>query len=367
MILSRAAEIPLQSTATSPAAERGDFSVIDPLQGAGWDEMLARYSGASFFHSAAWLRALRAAYGHVPKCLFWKGRITPAAIVSMMEVRGPLFGVRGVSLPFSDFCEPLIEPGANASALGAALVEHGHARGWKYFECRGGAEVFRGARASTQFYVHRLCLSSDVSRLWNGCAPAVRRAIRKAEAGGLKFSVDSSIEGVRAFYKLQCDTRRKHGLPPQPESFFLAVHQHVIEPGFGTVFLARHGDVPVAAALFTRFGRRAVFKYGASDERNLNLRGNNLVMWRAIAWHAEAGFDEIHFGRTSMDNEGLRRYKLGFGAEEKVLDYFRYDYRKNDFVTVKDATSSSVLRSVFRLMPPGLSRLCGALLYSQLA
>ncbi|MCL5406858.1 MAG: hypothetical protein M1398_09145, partial [Deltaproteobacteria bacterium] len=38
------------------------------------------------------------------------------------------------------------------------------------------------------------------------------------------------------------------------------------------------------------------------------------------------------FGRTDVDNQGLRRFKLGFGPDEYFLDYRRFDVSKNAFV-----------------------------------
>ena len=37
-----------------------------------------------------------------------------------------------------------------------------------------------------------------------------------------------SVEAVRIFYSLQCQTRKKHGLPPQPFKFFLNIHKHIL-------------------------------------------------------------------------------------------------------------------------------------------
>ena len=367
MSLAPAAQISLPSTAASRPIETADLSLVDPLQRADWDELVARYSGSAFFHSAAWFRTLHAAYGHVPHSLFWKGRVTPAAIVPLMEVKSCLLGSRGICLPFSDFASPLIDPAADLSGLGSALLHYGRGRKWKYFEMRDGGGLFKDAKPSTRFYLHALPLVRPAEDIEGGFDSATRRAIRKAERSGIAVTNDSSLQAVRAFYMLQCITRRKHGLPPQPESFFLALYEHVIARGQGTIFLAHHNGVPIAGAVFVWFGRKALFKYGASDDRMLHLRGNNLVMWRAIKWHLANGFEELHFGRTAMNNQGLRRYKLGFGVEERTHDYFRYQFGTEQFVAVHDAAYSPVIQRLFRSMPPALSRFCGARLYRHVA
>jgi hypothetical protein len=170
------------------------------------------------------------------------------------------------------------------------------------------------------------------------------------------------LEDVRAFYALHCETRRKHGLPPQPFRFFECLHQHVISEGLGTVFLAYHNGAIVAAALFVHANGRVTYKFGASDEQELSLRPNNLLMWEAICHFRAAKFHQWSFGRTSGDNGGLRRFKLGWGARESMLNYFRFDLSHNVFTPAAER-AVGWHNQVFRHLPLSLSRLCGHFLY----
>ena len=159
-------------------------------------------------------------------------------------------------------------------------------------------------------------------------AGSVRRAIRKAERSDLDVRGEPDLEeAILEFYRLHVRTRRRHGLPPQPKSFFLNIHDEIIKPGSGFVVLAKRRSIPVAAAVFLHTGKKAVYKFGASDERHQDLRGNNLVMWEAIQFLAQNGFDTLHLGRTSFENEGLRRFKLAWGTVEETINYFRFDTR----------------------------------------
>jgi lipid II:glycine glycyltransferase (peptidoglycan interpeptide bridge formation enzyme) len=226
--------------------------------------------------------------------------------------------------------------------------------------------LYNGATASTSYYGHRLRLADDETAFYASIEASVRRAIRKAEKNGVRVELSQSLDAVRIFYELQCQTRKKHGLPPQPFRFFQNIHHHVLSPNQGFVVLARHQDVPVAAAIFFHWGKKALFKYGASDERFQQLRANNLVMWEAIRWYAHHGFEQLHFGRTSLANEGLRRFKLGWGAEENRIEYVKYDRRRDGFVTANDESSGWHNR-LFRAMPGFVSRQIGAVLYKHVA
>ena len=122
----------------------------------------------------------------------------------------------------------------------------------------------------------------------------------------------------------------------------------------------------MAGAVFFHSGRTCLYKFGASDETFQHLRANNLVMWEAIKWHARRGLGRLDFGRTSLGNGGLRRFKLGWGARERRIDYFRYDQRKAGFVTARDVSSGWHNR-IFRMLPVSLSRLIGAAAYRHVA
>lgn len=171
---------------------------------------------------------------------------------------------------------------------------------------------------------------------------------------------------VRVFYALLCQTRRRHGLPAQPFRFFAHIHRHILAPNHGQIVIARQGSRAVAAAVFFHFGGQAIYKFGASDERLQHLRANNRVMWDAIKWHAGQGFTSLDFGRTSLDNAGLRKFKLGWGAVERRIDYVRHDLRTGSFATVPDA-AAGWHNHIFRLLPVSLSRLAGSVLYRHVA
>src|SRR5688572_2879998 len=102
-------------------------------------------------------------------------------------------------------------------------------------------------------------------------------------------------------------------------------------------------------------GRRGIYKFGASDESKQEARANNLVMWEGIRWLREHGSEELDFGRTSMSNEGLRRFKAGWGSQESVLEYVKYDLKRACFQVDKDR-ASGLHNEIFCRMPIALLR-----------
>jgi lipid II:glycine glycyltransferase (peptidoglycan interpeptide bridge formation enzyme) len=209
-------------------------------------------------------------------------------------------------------------------------------------------------------------LSRDEQKIFASFEPSVRRAIRKGEKCGVKLEISHSLEGVREFYRLHCVTRKKHGVPPQPFSFFANFHRHVIAHNHGFVVIAKINNRAIAASVFVHYGATAIYKYGASDENYQNFRGANLVMWHAIQWLARAGFDRLDFGRTDHANEGLRRFKLGWGAEERPINYFKYDLRAKRFISGK-GEPSQLRERIIKRIPIPMARIIGSVLYRHVA
>ncbi len=233
-------------------------------------------------------------------------------------------------------------------------------------ECRAGSHSWQGATPSVSFWGHAIDLTAGPEAVFKAFRGAARRGVRKAETAAVSVRFESDQEGMRTFYRLHCQTRVRHGLPPQPFRFFGNIARHVLACGLGFVAVARCGQTPIAAAVFFHFGGEAVFKFGASDYGFQHLRPNNLVMWEAIRRCAAAGCTRLHLGRTSISNDGLRRFKVGFGAHEEKIHYYQYDLRKDAFVGAHDRAETWV-NNLFRLLPLPLLRLAGQALYPHLS
>jgi lipid II:glycine glycyltransferase (peptidoglycan interpeptide bridge formation enzyme) len=192
----------------------------------------------------------------------------------------------------------------------------------------------------------------------------VRRAIRRSKSN-LSVRVSQSLDSVLDFYGLHGQTRRRHGLPPQPLSFFRNLFEEAIRPGLGFVVQATLEKRAIAAAIFFRFGRTALYKYGASNSAARDLRANNLVMWEAIRFLAGGACDSLHFGRTSLADAGLRRFKLGWGTAEEVISYFRWNTASRQWAAGADHLKGAH-NMLFARMPLALNRLAGTLIYPHL-
>ena len=289
---------PVSSASSHPRG--GSIQWVNPAGDPAWDARLARHEQHSFFHSAAWARVLEGTYGFQPLYLTRDEADEAPSLWPLMEVESWLTGRRGVALPFTDDCAPLFSRRNPPGELVQKVIDFGKARAWKHVEFRGGKELFEGVSPSVSFHGHTLDLLGDEPALFARLESSVRRAVRKAEKEGVTVEITRDLEAVRTFYALHCETRRKHGTPPQPFGFFARIHEHIMSRNLGTVAVAKHLGNPVAANVYFYSGGGAIYKYGASDERFQHLRASNLVMWEAIKWHARNGArHSMNMGRTS--------------------------------------------------------------------
>src|SRR5437773_6086461 len=342
-----------------------EMRILDPVHDPGWDAVVALHRDAGCFHTNAWAKVLHQTYNHQPFYLqFSRGRRL-AALIPLMEVRSPFTGCRGVCLPFSDACEPLIFDPDATGLVREQLIRFARERRWKHLEIRGGKFFQLAARSAPKFYGHTLDLRGGAEELTTRFTSPVRRAIRKAERSDVSAVVVRNRAAIDAVYQLHVQTRRRHGLPPQPASFFLNIYEHIVRPGLGFIVLARHERRPISAAIFFRFGKNALYKYGASDKRFQEFRANNLVIWHGIQFLARNGAEKLHFGRTDRENDGLRRFKLSWGTEEETIDYFRVDPSGREYL-VAALSDSGFHKKIFARLPLAVNRLAGAMIYPHL-
>ena len=205
------------------------------------------------------------------------------------------------------------------------LVRFAQERRWKHLEIRGGKSFQLAPSSVAKFYGHTLDLRSGAEELATRFASPVRRAIRKAERSGVNAVVVRNRQAIDDFYRLHVQTRRRHGLPPQPASFFLNIYEHIIKPGLGFIVLAQRGRAQLPPRSFSALERTLFINTALLIRRFQEFRANNLVMWQGIQFLARNGAEKLHFGRTECENEGLRRFKLSWGTEEETIDYVRVD------------------------------------------
>jgi hypothetical protein len=316
-----------------------DIRIINPIEFEGWDNVIAPLPGSSFFHSTAWAKVLSESYNYKPTYFTFFRDDKVVGLIPVMEVNSILTGKRGVSLPFTDYCEPIIDKDLQFHELFHNIIDYGDQKKWKYFEIRGGQHSLPDIQASQSYLRHTLFLLNSPEEIFRTFNRGTKSVIKKSEKEGIEINISKAEDSIIEFYKLNCITRKLHGLPPQPESFFRNVYRYILKEELGVVILASYRNSNIAGCVFFNFGDKAIYKYGASKREYQNLRANNLIMWNAIKYYLEKGCTTFCFGRTEPENDGLRQFKNGWGTQEHVLNYYKYDLHQARYIHNQEIVS----------------------------
>jgi hypothetical protein len=339
------------------------LEVVDPTRFSGWDERLSCHPDATVFHATAWARVLTDTYAYLPAYFAFIEKDRLVGLLPFMEIRSWITGTRGVSLPFTDECAPILPHGIGFEEAMSRVIVVAESRGWRTVEIRGRAPGMENLPVSTEYLSHDLDLTGGESLLFSRYRRNVHRNIRKAEREGVAVSDDKTPEELREFYHLNCLTRREHGLPPQPIRFFEHLREHVLEKGLGFLLMARHKKKAIAGALFLLSGGKAIFKYGASDRRYQAFRPNNLVFRDAIRLLCGKGVRTLSFGRTDFGHEGLRQFKLSWGTTETRVQYVKYDVRSKSYLGGTPTRQSTSWKRSMSMLPIPVLRIIGNVAY----
>ncbi len=276
----------------------------------------AAHPMASLFSSPSWIQALRATYGFTVRAatLAAAGRPGPAILFSEVE---DLRGRRMLSLPFCDYCDPLVEDPAAWRRLVAPLLDRGAPLRLRCL--RNGLPLAdpRFTRTGTALW-HATDLGRPEDGMWAALDGQARQNIRKAERGGVTVRESDSLDDLHIFHGMHAHVRKgKYRLLAQPFAFFEAIHAAFAPEGRLVVMLAEADGVPIAGILFLIHGDTLYYKFNASLE--LALRPNDLLAWSGMRLGRRRGLARLDFGLSDTAQPGLVRYKRKFATEEREI------------------------------------------------
>jgi CelD/BcsL family acetyltransferase involved in cellulose biosynthesis len=332
---------------------------ILPVGDPEWTAFVGACQDATPFHHPTWSSVLSECYGYRALALgLTDGRDRIVAGVPVLDAGGPFGRRRWVALPFTDFC-PVLTGGRPVEGLAPALLRAAQAQRLGAFELHADLSGEGGFHRTTSAVRHTQALPADASQLYRGLSTMHQRNLRKAERAGMEIRLGQQTADMERFYALHLLTRRRLGVPIQPRRFFRLLAERMLARGLGFTLSAHLQGTTIAAAVFLHWNGVLVYKFGASDPRYWSHRPNNLLLWSALRWGCENGYHTFDWGRTDLEDEGLRAFKRGWGAREQPLTYA---------VAAPDPPRPSfrvrrLLKHVIRGSPPWVCQAVGELLY----
>jgi CelD/BcsL family acetyltransferase involved in cellulose biosynthesis len=362
-IANRAARSADPRTTVGEAAKSRIGYELDPIADPRWTALVDRHPRGSVFHSTSWLRALREVYGYEPAVVTTSapGELLTNGLV-FCRVKSWLTGNRLVSLPFSDYCEPLTEGQNDLDVILGMLrgaVEGGR---WKYVEIRPDDREPGSPTGLSRFetyHLHSLDLHLAEDQIFRKFhKDCIQRKIRRAERESLQYEEGTSETLLKKFYRLVVMTRRRQLLPPQPLNWFRS-----LLACFGTdvkIRVASKDGLPVASILTLSHRKSMVYKYGCSNAAFNNLGGTPFLFWKAIQEAKTQGFERFEMGRSAIDNPGLVAFKEHLGASGKLISYWIYPEGRSG---PTGAWKDRLARRILPVIPDLALEISGRLLY----
>jgi hypothetical protein len=322
-----------------------------------WEWLIDNAPRVSFYHQQSWIELLSRAYGFS----FWLAFISrsgePTAGSVLARARSP-FCQRFVSLPFSDTCAPLALNGEAAHELLAALTLQGP---------QNAAYEIRGIKAPRPWHTVEcfanwtLELDCPSGVLERGLAANFRRNVKRAVQGNIRIDRGHGLSYVRRFYKLQLESRRRQGIPPQPWRFFKLLHEIFARTGNLEVWIARENEEDVACAVFLTDENSVHYKWGARRAGRQSC-ANHLLFWTAIEEFAgRKGI--VDLGRTDVRNHGLMRFKKELGAKLSPIAFSFYPCAPGQISSEVLSGKRRVAAEILRRLPIFAARVLGEAAY----
>ncbi len=296
---------------------------LDPVADPRWSALVEAHR-SSVFQSPDWLGVLRDAYGlDIRADVLIDEQGDPIAGMAYAELHD-MMDRRIVSLPFSDFCDPI----AGTTEEWEALIDPLLAKGYRLsMRCLHAQFPRRDTRfeATNLARWHAVDLHREPDEIWASLHPSARRSIRKARAGGVTVRPASTREDLRAFFELHLKLRKyKYRLLAQPYRFFERIWDTFIEPGNGVLLLAVVRGEIVGGVLFLEWRDTLYYKFNASSAAHLAFRPNDFIVWEGIDHGRRRGLHYLDFGLSDPDQEGLVRYKSKFATDEGEIRFLEH-------------------------------------------
>jgi len=339
-----------------------EIKLINPVNFTGWNDLIFQMNGYSIFHSSQWAKLLSNTYGYKPCYLVIEKEGRILAVVPMMIINSFITGRRIVSLPFTDFCKPLLTEDNSFNFIFDEIIKFGKKENLNYIEFKDDNKQHNYDNSTTFQYRHKLILDKTDEEMFSSFRKGTKSKIKKAIKEGVEVQIDNSFDSIKRFCQMNYVTRRRHGLPPQPTSFFNNLYKYLISKNLGFIVLAKKENQVAAGAVYLTFGKKVFYKYSASYPEYRNLSANNLVMWEAIKHSLSNNFEEMDFGISESSNEGLRVYKNGWGVEETKINLYKYDLKKDMFVELNTRVSG-FHNKIFNKAPVLLLKLFSSIFY----
>lgn len=332
----------------------------DPAE---WNAFLDRNEGPAYSHWG-WGEAV-ATYGIDGWRLVARDGDDGAVVgaLPLYHVDSRLFGSQLLSPAFAERGSVTLGDGADEPAKRLLLdraTEIAHDLEVEYLSLRGSRVAGTDDFETRNDYV---TFQSAVDRAPDAVRDDVkesrwRQIEQAADNPELEFRVGSSVDDLRAYYRLYLESMRGHGSPPHSFEFFRTLWDRMHDDGHLRLSMVTRDDELINGMIDLSMGT-TVYQWGVvTDYEHRDLNGGSWLLWKSLEWAAENGYETYEYGRT-REGSGVYMFKKSFGGSKVWYDDLHHF--RDDSATLPDPEDDAYerARDVWRKLPLPVTRVVG--------
>jgi len=289
-----------------------------------WKDFVSTCPDATFFHQIEWRDIVERVFGHRTHYLFAEQAGQIAGVLPLAEVKSLLFGHSLVSLPFAVYGGAAVNDKRTRNVLHTAAAELARNLRVDHLEVRNRAPYESAWPQQNLFVTFRKPIEPSVEANMQAIPRKQRAMVRKGMQRGLRSEIDANVD---RFFDLYADNAHRHGTPPFPKKYFVALQQAFGDACQILTVVSAEGR-PVSGVLSFYF-RDEVLPYYAGDVTEArDLAANDFKYWELMRRACERGCRVYDYGRSKRDT-GSFDFKIHWGFEPQPLHY-EYKLFKRD-------------------------------------
>jgi lipid II:glycine glycyltransferase (peptidoglycan interpeptide bridge formation enzyme) len=195
------------------------------------------------------------------------------------------------------------------SPIGSKFLTELQGRGWRFSDDQ---VQFRNTV--------ELNLGRSEDELLASMKQKTRYNIRLAARKGITIRLGNPGD-FELIAQLYSETASRDGFAVRPLAYYLDAWNTLYQGGMAQPFIAEYEGRPLAAVIIVRYGKRAIYMYGASNNQERKRMPNHLLQWEAIRWAKAQGCEIYDFWGAPDDFIesdplwGVWRFKKGFNGQ----------------------------------------------------
>ena len=318
-----------------------------------YNDFILKNHNSTIFHTLEWKEIIEKNYDFTPLYVLARDDNNKIKAIMPLFLIKNLIGCRLISIPFS------IYGGAIGDEEYVKYLIEKSIELYDHYDCRYIAIKQFPFKYSKMYENHGMTRLIDrwsqvldlknPELLWNEIHKSNRNSIRKAIKNNVKIKKLSDSNDLSEFQKLELITKKRFGMGAHSINFFKDIVEKYNSNGNVEIYLAKYKNKIIASCMTLIFKDKVFYGYANSDDKYLNLRPNNLILWRVIENSYEKGYKYLDLGATSYKNKGLFFFKSSFNSIN--VPFIIYYYTKRDIIHLVDTPLNNLYKKSIRKTP----------------